>query len=318
MNGINVVFMGSEDFSLPIVRALAADAAGGRLALVGVVTQPDRPAGRGQRIGPNPVKSFATEHAIPVLQPDRLRDAGSIESVLDLKPGLIVVASYGQILPSALLDAPRHRTLNLHPSVLPRYRGASPITAPILNGDVETGATLMLMRPSLDAGPILAQVGTTIGAEESAGELESRLAELSAELLTRCLPFWIKGAIEPVEQDETAATFTARLQKSMGEIDWTLSAEDIARRVRAFNPWPTAYTSWNGRMLKILRAHVSPGSAAPGVVCVDGREPFTVGTGHALLSVELLQLAGGRPLPGGEVMRGHAALRTAVLGTSSQ
>jgi methionyl-tRNA formyltransferase len=314
MSTVDVVFMGSEDFSLPILHALAADSPDALSRVVGVVTQPDRPAGRGRKLASNPVKAFACTRGIPVLQPERLREEASVAAVLGLQPDLVVVASYGQIIPRALLDAPRHGSLNLHPSLLPRYRGASPITGPILAGDRETGTTLMLMRPRMDAGPIIAQEVAPIGADETAGELEARLALLSADLLMSRLEPWLRGEIQPAEQDEQRATYTTRLEKVEGAIDWDQPADTIARRVRAFNPWPTAYTFWDGRMLRILRAHALPGEAPPGSVNVGESGPMTVGTGGGLLSVDELQLAGGRPVAPDEFLRGHRSFATATLG----
>lgn len=317
MSIVDVVFLGSENFSLPILRSLAARDANTQTRLVGVVTQPDRPAGRGRKVTPNPVKAFACECGVPPLQPERLREESSVTAILSLHSDLIVVASYGQIIPRVLLDAPRYGSLNLHPSLLPLYRGASPVTGPILAGDRETGTTLMLMSSKLDAGSIVAQWSTPIGLHETGGELEGRLAELSAELLARFVQPWVRGEIQPVEQNEQEATYTARLEKAEGIIDWTQPSELIARKVRAFNPWPTAHTFWNGRMLKILRAHVSPGNAPAGQVSVHGTEPLTIGTGHGSLSVDELQIAGGRPLTPTEVLRGHRSLASAVLGGTS-
>ena len=314
MTDLNVVFMGSENFSLPILRSLAQDDAHIGTRVGGIVTQPDRAGGRGRKVVGNPVKAFAVDHDIPALQPERLRDESSIAKVLALKPDLIVVASYGQIVPRVLLDAPTHGSLNLHPSLLPLYRGASPITAPILAGDRETGVTLMLMRPKMDAGPILAQETVPIDPAETAGELEARLADISADLLSRRLEPWVRGGIQPVEQDERFATYTTRLEKSDGVISRERPADLIARQVRAFNPWPAAFTYWDGRLLKILRAHVSPGANRPGEVSTAGPEPFTVGTGDALLAVDQLQLAGGKPLAPTDLLRGHPALSAATLG----
>jgi methionyl-tRNA formyltransferase len=314
MTDLNVIFMGSENFSLPILRSLTGDEAQVGARVVGIVTQPDRAGGRGRKVVGNPVKAYALEHDVPVLQPERLRDALSVSDVLDFNPGLIVVASYGQIVPRTILDAPILGSLNLHPSLLPLYRGASPITAPILAGDRETGATLMLMRPKMDAGPILAQEIVSIDPAETSAELEARLAEISARLLSHNLREWVNGEIQPIEQDERFATYTTRLEKSDGRIDWNRPANLIARQVRAFNPWPAAYTYWSGRLLKILRAHASPGWNYPGQVRTGEFEPFTVGTGDGLLSVEELQLAGGRPMAPADVLRGHPTLSAATLG----
>ena len=314
MSNVNVVFMGSEVFSLPILRSLASDEADAGLHLTGIVTQPDRPAGRGRRLAENPVKKYGVEHNVPVLQPERLRDDSSVAEVLGLKPDLTVVASYGQIVPRVVLDAPGHGSLNLHPSLLPRYRGASPVSGPILAGDPQTGVTLMLMRPKMDAGPILAQETVPIDPRETAGELEIRLADMSAQLLNAHIGPWLRGEIRPVEQDDGLATYTTRLEKSDGAIDWEQPAELIARQVRAFNPWPVAFTHWRGRLMRILRAHALPGHDLPGRVSFHAPEPLTVGTRDGLLAVDEIQLAGGKPMRAVELVRGYPALVGADLG----
>ena len=306
--------MGSENFSLPILRRVAGGLGNAPARLVSVVTQPDRPAGRGRKVTFNPVKQYASDCGVPVLQPERLRDDSSVAAVLDANPDLIVVASYGQIVPRPLLERPAHRCLNLHPSLLPRYRGASPVAGPILAGDSETGTTLMLMVPKMDAGPIIAQERLQIEPAETAGELEVRLAEQSSELLARYLEPWMSGAIEPVEQRDEEATYTARIAKSDGDIDWEQPAEFLARLVRAYNPWPIGHTYLDGRMLRILRAHPVAGVGQPGVVTTRGPEPLVVATGHGLLALDVVQVAGGKPLPSSEFVRGHRALEGAVLG----
>ncbi|HEX6507568.1 MAG TPA: methionyl-tRNA formyltransferase [Chloroflexota bacterium] len=312
---VATVFMGSERFSLPVLQALLADPSGTerRTRVVGVVTQPDRPAGRGQRMRSNQVKTAALEHGIPVLQPDRLRDPAAIEELLALQPELIVVASYGQLVPRTLLEAPRHGCLNLHPSLLPRYRGPSPIVGPILEGDSETGTSLMLMVPKMDAGPIIAQERVAIGSDETAGELGARLADLSAEMLLRELPAWLDGGLSAVDQREDEATYTSRVSKSDGEIEWQLPADEIVRRVHAYNPWPTAFTSWDGRLLKVLRAYAEPGDAPPGEVLVAEDDSIRIGTGNGLLVPEELQLSGGRPLRAEQIIRGYPGLDGAHL-----
>ncbi len=315
---ISTVFMGSENFSLPILRALDRASDEGRIQLRAVVTQPDRPAGRGRRLTSTPVKSYAQERGIPVLQPPKVRDAESVRDILSLEPDLLVVASFGQIIPKALLDPPTHGCLNLHPSLLPRYRGASPISSPILAGDTETGTSLMVMVPKMDAGPVLAQERTVIGAHETAGELEQRLAVMSADLLMKHLDAWCRGEIRGQPQVEEAATYTSRLEKSDGRVDWSEPATAIERRVRAFDPWPGTFTVWDGQPVKLLRAHVAPGALRPGETSVDSEGQLLVGTGHDLLVVETMQLAGGRPLPSAAVLQGHAGLAGALLGDASQ
>lgn len=307
---IRAVFMGSDEFSLPSLEALVTrghhlpDA----IETVGVVTQPDRPAGRGRKLKPNPVKLAALGHDVPVLQPQRLRAPDALESVLALQPDVIVVASFGQLLPDSILEAPRFKSLNLHPSLLPRWRGPSPVQGTILAGDEQTGTTLMLMSSKMDGGPILDQDTTTVGPDETAGELTARLAEMSANLLMRDLPSWFEGRLVPRTQDDARATYTSRISREDGVIDWRLPAWELARRVRAFNPWPVASTIWEGRILRLLRARSGMGQGEPGRVegLKDGS--LAVGTGQGILLVDQLQLAGGKPLTASEFVRGHPKL----------
>ncbi len=297
---VRTVFMGSDEFGMPSLRALlrASDGPGDLpIRLVGVVTAPDRPKGRGRRIESTPEKQLASQAGIPVVQPRKLRDPESVDEVLGLEPDLVIVASYGQILPGRLLEAPRHGSLNLHPSLLPLYRGASPVAGAILGGETRTGTSLMLMSERMDAGPLLAQTSAEIGPRETAGELGTRLAILSADLLMASLGPWIQGGITPVPQDHDRATYTRLLRKSDGTIDWTLSAAEISRITRAYNPWPMAHTTWHGRQLRILRA--SPGRNLGGVGA-DQRTPAlsqpgtVIEAGHALAGVGADQ---GTPAP---------------------
>lgn len=312
--------MGSDTFSLPILDALLT--LGSQLEtpveVVGVVTQPDRPAGRGRRAAQNPVSARAAAAGVPVLQPLRLRAPEAIDAVSGLDPDVIVVASYGQILPRRLLDLPRFRALNLHPSLLPRYRGPTPVIGPILAGDAYTGTTLMLMAPRMDAGPILDQVKTPIEANETGGELRDRLAHLSADLLLRDLPRWLQGTIEPVAQDESEATYTSLLEREDARLDWSRPADELARRVRAFNPRPGAFTDWEGRPLRILTATPVSGEASPGTVVGVTDAGIVVGTGQGLLVVERLQLPGGRAILARDGVRGHPDLLSAQFGSISQ
>jgi len=307
------VFMGSDTFSLPILEALISG--GCRLSqpvqLVGVVTQPDRNVGRGRKLSANAVKLRAVAEGLVVLQPERLREESAVQSVLALRPDLIVVASFGQILPRALCEAPRHKCLNLHPSLLPRYRGASPIAAPILAGDDVTGATLMQVSMKMDAGPIVSQEAVRLDGAETAGELEARLARKSADLLLRDLPAWLEGLLEPLPQDEGAATYTAKLTKHDGLLDWRDPADTLARHVRAFNPWPAAYTYLEGRQLRVLRAGIERGAAELGTVLDLKEGRLLVGTSRGLLAIEEAQFAGGRALDVDRLVHGHPGLRSA-------
>ncbi|GAC1464277.1 MAG: methionyl-tRNA formyltransferase [Chloroflexota bacterium] len=312
---VRVVFMGSDSFSLPILEALFAMETDSRcrVDVAGVVTQPDRPAGRGRRAASNVVKNAALARGTPVLQPVRLRSPDEQRLVATLDPHLIVVASYGQIVPRALLDLPVHKCVNVHPSLLPLYRGPSPVVAPLLAGDLVTGVSLMLMSARMDAGPIIAQVQIRIREGETAGELESRLAHAGADLLRARLPDWIAGRVEATPQEEALATYTTKVTKDDGRLDWTQPASQIVRRVRAYNPWPSAYTFWESRQLRILRAHRVPGDAEPGEVTFRVGAPVAIGTGDELLAVEELQLAGSRPMSGEVFMRGRRDFLGATL-----
>lgn len=322
---VRVVFMGTPDFAVPSLRALLQNAAPGHawhtgLDVVGVLTQPDRPAGRGRQLVPSPVKRFAQEHGIPLLQPRSLRGAEAQEKLAALAPDVIVVAAFGQILPAAVLQMPRFGSLNVHASLLPRHRGASPITGAILAGDEETGISIMLMDEGLDTGPVLAQASTPIAADETAGQVFERLAELGAQTLINTLPLWLAGGVTPEAQDESAATLTRPLAKGQGRLDWTQPAEQLARQVRAMTPWPGADTTWEGKQLKILAAHpvaMPAGVWPPGqcfVVGENGAERLYVATGEGALALEVIQLEGRRALPAADVLRGHPTLAAARLG----
>jgi methionyl-tRNA formyltransferase len=310
------IFMGSDAFSLPILRALldGGTALTPAVETVAVVTQPDRPAGRGRQLAPNAVKTEALEQGLPVLQPRRVRDPESVAAILELEPDLLVVASFGQILPRALLDQPPHRALNLHPSLLPRFRGPSPIAGAILDGANETGVTLMQMSAKMDAGPILDQVEANVEPNVTAGALRDRLAQVAADLLIRDLPRWLRDELAPRPQDESLATYTSLIRKEDGEIDWSEPAALLARKVRAYNPWPVAYTGWRGRQLRLLEAQPVRGVAAPGQVQGLQGDKLLIGTGDGLLGAGRLQLAGGKPLTASELIRGHPSLLEARLG----
>jgi methionyl-tRNA formyltransferase len=251
------------------------------------------------------VKAHAQDAAIPVLQPDRARHPEALHSILALRPDVLVVASYGEILPVELIEAPPFRSLNLHPSLLPSHRGPSPVESAILQGDTTTGATLMLMTAKMDAGPILDQAPLAIHEDDTGETLERRLAVLSADLLLRDLPAWVGGAISPRPQAEEEATYTRRITKDDGRIDWSLPSSQIARQVRAFYPWPVAYTYWGDRMLRVLRASVRAGEAPPGKVIRSPDGAVAVGTGAGLLLPERVQIAGGRETDIAAFVLGH-------------
>ncbi len=312
---IRVLFMGTPDFALTSLEALhAAPPASAGWQVVGIVTQPDRRAGRGKKLIAGPVKSFALEQSLSVMQPESLRrgkppeDGGQtdiLECLRMLTPDLIVVAAYGQILPPRLLEIPTFGCLNVHASLLPAYRGASPITAALLDGLNATGVTIMLMDKGMDTGPVLAQARLPIRAGDTADALSQRLAARGAALLLETIPRWLAGDIAPVAQSElTGEPSICRLVKKRdGLIDWTLPAARIERMVRAYAPWPAAYTTWKGQNFKLWQSLVIAGKAEPGLVVeVDGQ--VAVGTGGGLLALHAVQPAGKRQMTAAAFVNG--------------
>ncbi len=324
---LRVVFMGTPDFAVPPLRALAAHTAPGDLwpagvTLAGVVTRPDKAAGRGRQMALAPVKRVAQELGVAVVQPGPLRRPEALEQVRALAPDLIVVAAFGQILPPSVLALPRFGCVNIHASLLPRHRGAAPIYAAILEGDAETGVTLMLMDEGLDTGPMLARAAIPIAPEETAGDLFDRLAALGGDLLTEALPRWLRGEITPEPQNASLATLTRILTKDDGRLDWKQDAARLARQVRACTPWPGAFTTWEGKQVKVLRARAvttaSGGANEPGACFVareaDGARLLCCACGSGSLALEVIQLEGRKALPADEVLRGHPTLANARFG----
>jgi methionyl-tRNA formyltransferase len=308
-----IVFFGTPAFAVPSLRRLAA----GGIQIAAVYTQPDRPAGRGRHTAPPPLKTTALELGLTVRQPESLRDPAALADLAALAPEAGVGVAYGQILRQEVLDIPPRGVLNVHPSLLPRHRGASPIPAAILAGDDQTGVSVILMDAGMDSGPLLAQRAVPIADTDTTASLMERLAGLAAELLAETLPRWLRGEIEPRPQDESLATKAPLLKKEHGEIDWTLPAVDIWRRVRAYNPWPGAYTLLEGTLLHVWEAWPLPGGASPPgtVVLLDDaqrdalppdadRDAFGVATGDGTLAVLVAQREGRRALSAGEFLRG--------------
>ena len=314
MEALKTVFMGTPDFAATILRYLVADERG----MVAAYTQRDKVSGRGQVLVSSPVKKTARELGITVIQPRNFRSEETVAELSQLGPDLILVAAYGQILPQAVLDIPRHGCLNVHPSLLPRFRGVSPVAAAILAGDEFTGVTLMLLDPGTDTGPILAQAQVTVSPDDTTGSLTDKLARIGAQLLLGVLPLWIKGNIAPRPQDEAGATYCKKLSKEDGEIDWALPAVDVWRRVRAFHPWPGAFTAWQGKQLKILAAKplLAAAPVTPGRVIDlhDKAVGLGIGTGQGVLGVVTLQLEGKKAMPAGDFLRGQRGIIDAVLG----
>lgn len=329
METVRVAFMGTPDFAVPSLQALLALQGDDDLSLsvVSVITQPDRPAGRGGRVRESPVKQAARAAGLPIWQPERLRQSQAVALLRDLAPDVIVVAAFAQILPPSVLAIPRWGCLNVHASLLPFYRGASPISAALLNGEATAGVTIMLMDSGLDTGPLLTTATTPVEPEETTGTLTLRLAASGADLLSRTLLPWLHGALTPTPQESALASLTRPLTRADGEIVWGRTAAQTERAVRAYQPWPGAFTTWNDVTLKVLAARVHPGDAPPGAV-LDEREsrtavpnssgpaPLVIGTGADLLEILVLQEAGGRAMLAATYLAGHRHLRGARLGRS--
>ncbi|MBI3743370.1 MAG: methionyl-tRNA formyltransferase [Chloroflexi bacterium] len=308
-----IVFMGTPDFALPALERLAA----GPYDLVAVYTQPDRPSGRGRQLAETPVKRWALEHKVDVHTPLSFRKPDVLEELRALRPDVLVVAAYGRLLPPPVLAVAPRGAVNIHPSLLPRYRGPSPVTAAILVGDVRTGATIMLLDEGMDSGPILSQIEMPIGAEDTTGTLTAKLALAGADLLMQTLPRWLDGQITPRPQDAARAIICAKVEKEHGRIDWSRQALEIERAVRAYQPWPGAYTQWQGKQIKVLRATAATGSGVPGSVSIVDAKPekaIAIATGSGTLFVAEVQLEGKRPMRASEFLAGHQAIVGATLG----
>jgi len=309
---LRVVYMGTPEFAVPPLEHLIIN----HHEVVAAYTRPDKPAGRGRSLLPTPVKKAALCWQVPVVQTADLRAAATVTQLADLQPDVIVVAAYGQILPRAVLDLPRYGCVNIHPSLLPKYRGASPVASAILAGDEFTGVSIMLLDEGMDTGPVLAQAAVSVSRKDNTGSLTDRLAQVAARLLPEVLVRWPRGEIKPQPQPETGASYCGTISKQDGEIDWGLSAEEIWRRVRAFNPWPGSYTVWAGKQLKVTEAVPLPAvTAAPGGVIAlpEGDNTFGIGTGEGTLGVVRVQLEGKRVMSSAEFLRGHRDFIGAVL-----
>jgi methionyl-tRNA formyltransferase len=310
---IRVVFLGTPVFAVPSLRALH-ESSQTKVALV--ITQPDRPAGRGRRLTPSAVKTCALEHGLPVFQPERLRGQEVLDHLRTADADLFVIAAYGQLLRQSVLDIPRHGCLNVHPSLLPRHRGSSPIAAAILAGDQDTGVTIMLTDRGMDTGPILTQEAVPLGREETTASLTPRLAEIGADLLLRTVSGWVAGNIPPQPQYEAAATLSRQFVKEDGALDWTRSALDLERQVRALNPWPRAYTFANGKRLLVLLAQATsdhePGT--PGTVFAGTAKELLVAAGNGALRLDLVQPEGGREVSGQQFLGNNQGLTGRQLG----
>jgi len=295
MTSLRIAFAGTPSFAVPALRVLLAS----RHRVVGVLTQPDRPAGRGQQLRASPIKLLALEHGLPVAQPPTLKTDEGRAELARWAPDLLVVVAYGLILPTAVLALPRLGCVNIHGSLLPRWRGAAPIQRAILAGDAETGVTIMQLDAGLDTGPLLLERRRPIHTHDSAGDLHDALSELGAAALADALDGLAAGTLAARPQPATGATYAPKIEKSEARLDWNASAIELDRRVRAFNPWPMAETSFAGEQLRVLRARVADphgADAAPGTLLGIAEDGLRVACGDGVLAVRELQRAGKRPI----------------------
>ena len=301
MQTLRIVFMGTPDFAVPCLQTLLDSPH----SVVGVFTQPDKPQGRKMVLTPPPVKVLAAENGVPVFQPEKMKDPATLEQLKELDPDLIVVVAYGRILPRAVLELPRYGCINVHASLLPKYRGAAPIQWAILDGETETGVTIMQMDAGLDTGDMLLTYETKVGEKETAGELFDRLAQSGAELLTQTL---VKlDEIEPRPQDDAQSCYAHMLDKQMAVIDWSKSAHEIDCLIRGLNPWPIALTTLSGERLKVFAAEKAAGNGEPGTVLeADPKKGLTVACGEGALGLTEIQLVGGKRMKATDFLRGHA------------
>jgi methionyl-tRNA formyltransferase len=306
MSGKRILFAGTPDFALASLRVLCDSG----VTPLAVFTQPDRPAGRGRKLKASPVKEFALSKEIAVHQPESLKDTDVVKEISELQADLIIVAAYGLILPQAILDLPKHGCLNVHASLLPRWRGAAPIQAAILAGDEETGISLMQMTAGLDSGPVFAQQSVRIGDTESAGELLERLALLGGEMLCEQLPDILAGKLKAEPQDENSVTYAGKIRKSDAAMNWRKSAAELLREVRAYKPVPGAFFDLDGEQIKCWSAEIADGqSGTVGTVISAGRDGIDVACGEGVLRMLELQRPGR-----GKISAGEFTDQTSIMG----
>ena len=323
---LRIIYMGTPYFAVPALNALAEGAAPGKVLpdgyeIVTVISRPDKPSGRGREVAFSPVKQAALAHNLPVWQPGSFKKAENAAALAEYRADLYIVAAFGQILPQMVLDQPHSGTLNIHASLLPRYRGADPIAEAILQGDSESGVSIMLLDAGIDTGPVLLRQKVALSPEETTGSLTVKLAEAGAQALLTALPDWIAGTITPEPQDEERASHTHMLKKEDGKIRWEQPAAVIARQTRAYMPWPGSFTFWRGKLLKIISAHAvsfeTDQTVSPGTVAVHeeaGHQVLAITTGSGILLVKQLQLEGKRAMSAEEFLRGYAHIVGQVLG----
>ena len=303
MKDVRILFMGTPDFAVPCLEALVREG----YQVVAAVTQPDRPVGRKQVLTPPPVKEAAQRHGIPVLQPERIKTAEALEEVLALRPDLIVTAAYGQILPKQLLDAPRFGCINVHASLLPKYRGGAPIHKAIIEGETESGVTIMYMVEALDAGDMLSKTVVPIEERDTAGSLFEKLSAAGAKLLVDTLPGLLAGEITPEPQDHDRATFAPTIKRAEEQIDWSKTAEQVYNQVRGLHPWPVAFTSYAGKIWKVwwVEKHgAAHEGAAPGTIIALEPDGLVIACGSGSVKLTELQPEGKKRMSAFDFLRG--------------
>lgn len=310
---MKTIFMGTPDFAVGTLKALLES----EHEVLAVITQPDKPKGRGKAMQFTPVKEVAVEAGVPVYQPKRVRDEAFVEQLRELNPDVIVVVAFGQIIPKSILELPKHGCVNVHGSLLPKYRGAAPIQWAVIDGEAVSGVTTMKMDAGLDTGDMLLKREVVLEKEETGGSLFDKLSAVGAELLIETLTALENGSVTPVRQPEESPTpYAAMLTKQMGEIDWTKPAEEIERLIRGLNPWPSAYTHLGGKTLKIWRAHVENNAlqgAEPGIIAVLNKQELGIQTGEGVLFIDELQLEGKKRMETDAFLRGFSVAQGEVL-----
>ncbi|MGG3926193.1 methionyl-tRNA formyltransferase [Metabacillus fastidiosus] len=308
-----IIFMGTPDFSVPVLQKLIDD----QYNIVGVVTQPDRPKGRKKVLTPPPVKVEAEKHGLPVLQPEKIREKEELDKIFALEPDLIVTAAFGQILPKELLDAPKLGCINVHASLLPELRGGAPVHYSIMQGKAKTGITIMYMAEKLDAGDILTQVEVAIDERDDVGILFDKLSIAGAKLLSETVPLLLEGKITPVKQDEEKATFAYTIKREQEKINWAKTGEEIYNHIRGLCPWPVAFTTLDGQVMKVWWGEKvkTKEKAEPGTVIGFEKDGFIVATSNeTAIKVTELQPAGKKKMKGEDYLRGQALQIGSILG----
>jgi len=300
---LKIIFAGTPEFSVGALKSLLSS----KHEVIAVYTQPDRPVGRGRKLRPGPVKQYALDHNLPIYQPQSLKPVEAQQELIDLQADVMVVVAYGLMLPKEVLEAPRYGCLNIHASLLPRWRGAAPIQRAVLAGDSQSGVTIMQMNEGLDTGDMLYKVQCDIRQTDNAGVLHDRLAVLGAEAIVIVVDQLGTGNLKPEPQNDENSCYARKLDKAEARLDWTQSAEQLARQVRAFNPWPVAQSSWQEKVMRIWEAEAiaDVSKLEPGCVIDANKNGIDIATGEGVLRLQAIQLPGGKPMPVAAFLNAH-------------